>query len=150
MNEAENPAIVAGINMSQWYKRPPISSNAFQIWNECLLTEFATTYQIFVALDNWMRNNCIITLHDNKYYVEWRSPSGIKICSTALTFGKWVLCGCIPIEGTPMSAEAAPTPLEPGNIIKPETVSDLAELLETDEPDSEIVYKGTLNDFIAS
>ena len=152
MNDTENPAIVAGINMAQWYRRPPpSSSNTFQIWNECWLTEFATTYQIFLALDNWMRTNCSITLYDNTYYVEWCSSSGIKIRSTALTFGKWVLCGCIPIEGTPMTMETepAPPPLEPGNIAPvPETISDLGELLETDEPD-EAMYKGSLNDFIA-
>lgn len=150
----------ADINMHQWYKSPlPTSANAFQIWKECGLKEYAIASHIFLVLDEWMRTNCKLTLQGTTYYVDWRSPTGIRIYSNAITFAKWLLCACTPCE-PPVPLD--PQPLHSELIIeKPETIKELAELLEDEVPISalgdppdvdlgepELIHESTLNDFL--
>ena len=157
----------ADINMHQWYKcPPPTSANAFQIWKECGLNEYAISGHIFLVLDEWMRNNtnCKLTLQGTTYYVDWCSPTGIRIYSNAITFAKWLLCACTPCD-PPVSIDSVS--LDPPHILseliieKPETISELAELLEDESPISafgeppdvdlgepELIHESTLNDFL--
>lgn len=144
----------AEINMYQWYKcPPPASANAFQIWKECGLSDYAITGQIFLVLDGWMRTNCTLTLQGTTYYVDWRSPTGMRIYATALTFAKWLLCACSPCD-PPVPMDSEPIVAE-----KPETVQELAELLGASEPEPgqshtaafgepEPIHETTLNDFL--
>ena len=108
------PAGPAGFNIEQWYSRPPHTSrDAFRIWEECNLPEQANCYDILIAMDRWVRNNCTLTIIDNSYYqVEWRSPTGTKFKSPVETFGKWMLCACVPSEAPRPEPEPEPYPLE--------------------------------------
>lgn len=137
------------INMYQWYKCPPPTSiNAFQIWNECGLNEYAIAGQIFLVLDGWMRTHCSLTLRGTTYYVDWRSPTGMRICSTAMTFAKWLLCACSPCD-PPVPIAPPLSPLEPIVAMeKPETIQELAELLYEPEPGPESIHETTLNEFL--
>lgn len=134
----------ADINMYQWYKCPPASTNAFQIWKECGLSEYAIAGQIFLVLDGWMRTNCTLTVRGTTYYVNWRSPTGMGVHATAMTFAKWLLCACSPCD-PPVPMDPPPLPMEPiVHLEKPETVQELAELLSEPEP----IHESTLNEFL--
>jgi hypothetical protein len=101
----------------RFFKRPtPTSPDIYRIWNDCCLGDVMEVTDIYWALDTWARLNCSIDMRDQRPYVFWLSPTGVRHECYADTFAHWFLCGCEEVVATPM---APPTPNGEVNVAFP-------------------------------
>ena len=80
---------------AKFYMHPPAESrDAYKIWQDCCLSEYAEQTQIYWSLDTWARLNAIIEFREMGPYLTWYSPSGTRHTAYAETFAHWFLCAC--------------------------------------------------------
>lgn len=99
----------------RFFKRPPPTSpDIHRIWNDCCLGDVMEVTDIYWALDTWARLNCSIDMREDKPYLFWLSPTGVRHECYADTFAHWFLCGCEEISVKPMAVTPmASTPTQP-------------------------------------
>ena len=128
----------------RFFRRPPPSSpDACRIWNDCCLPEIIEVTDIYWALDTWARLNCLIQMRDDRPYVFWISPSGVRHECFADTFAHWVLCACEELKPQAQVVALPPQPPTPNCEITPTwTLESIAEEKEEDTK-NEIIFHET-------